>query len=116
MSENHDPEIVIPAGKSREWNFHPRLPIHMSPVFDIPPKPKAAFAWLWGTWTKLTPPVNHLVWAIAVYLLFWPMMADMQTVQWEWMAKILVTNLGAVLILAGGFHAYLFILPGKKRG
>jgi len=54
----------LTAGQSKDWNYHPDLPIALSPVFDIPPKPKAAFVWLTKTWLSLTTPVNHLVWAL----------------------------------------------------
>ena len=108
-----EPQIE-PAGKSREWNFHPALPISMSPVFDIPPKPKAALAWLLGTWLKLTPPVSHLTFALVAYLFLWPAMADMQQLSGAWMVQIFAINLGAVLILAGAMHCYLHVFAGQE--
>ena len=75
----HEREVEIPAGQSREWNFHPDLPISMSPVFDVPPKPAKAIGWLLGTWIKLTPPVNHLLFAIVCTSLFLPSMQTMHT-------------------------------------
>jgi len=101
------------AGQSKEWNYHPDLPIGMSPVFDIPPKPQAAIAWLAGTWLKLTPPVNHLIWAILVYTLLLPSMETMQSLGAVWMVQILVINLSALLILAGGLHYYLYAIAGQ---
>lgn len=106
--------VAEPAGQSREWNFHPNLPIAMSPVFDIPPKPKAAWTWIAGTWFKLTPPVNHLLFAIITFLFLWPSMASMQQLAPEWMAQILVINLGAILIMAGALHTYLYVFAGQE--
>jgi len=101
------PQPNIPAGTLREWNFHPALPITMSPVFDLPAKPKAAVRWLIGTWTKLSPPVSHMVFALLAYLLVWPTMTQIQTGGVDWMLQIYAVNLGAALILGTGLHLYL---------
>ena len=58
--ESTNPESEI-SEKLSEWNYHPALPITLSPVFDIPPKPKAALNWFINTWLKITPPVNHMI-------------------------------------------------------
>ncbi len=108
------PVEPIKAGTSRTWNFHPDLPIKMSPVFDIPPKPKAALAWFAGTWFKITPPVNHLLFAVLTYLFLWPSLGAIQSGNWTWVAQIFVINLSAVAILAGGLHTYLFVLAGQQ--
>lgn len=107
-------EGTTPAGKSKDWNFHPALPISMSPVFDLPPKPKAAFAWLVGTWLKLTPPVSHLFFALLTTLFLLPSMATMQQLRWSWVLAILAINFAAVLIVAGTLHTYLYIIAGQE--
>lgn len=100
--------------KLREWHFHPKLPISMSPAFDIPPRPKAALAWLFGTWLKLTPPVSHMIFALVAYAFLWPSSIEaMQQLSWTWPAQIFAINFGAVLILAGALHTYLFIFAGQ---
>lgn len=115
MAHIDDPAVASdPAEKSRYWNFHPNLPIGMSPVFDMPPKPKAALNWLLGTWTKLTPPVNHLVWAILTVAFLLPSMATMQSWTWGWVAQIYAINFGAVAILATALHLYLYVYAGQQ--
>ncbi|WP_342076503.1 sterol desaturase family protein [Yoonia sp. SS1-5] len=114
MSHVSNTSVEEPAGQSREWNFHPKLPIDMSPVFDLPPKPKAALAWLLGTWTKLTPPVNHLAFALIAFFFFWPAMETMQTFDWRWVGQIFAVNFGSVVILAGALHLYLYVFAGQK--
>ncbi len=104
----------LPAGSSRDWNFHPALPIGMSPVFDIPFRAKAAFKWIMGTWFKLTPPVSHMIFAIITFTLFWPAMTDMQTLSWGWVLQILAIHYGAVLLLGGGLHLYLYVFASQK--
>ncbi|UWR23022.1 hypothetical protein [Sulfitobacter sp. S190] len=97
----------IPAGKSREWNWHPALPISMSPVFDVPPQPAAAARWLIGTWTKLSPPVSHMIFATLAYLFLWPSMTQMQDLQVSWVLQIYGINMGAAVLLGTSLHLYL---------
>lgn len=85
----------------------------MSPVFDVPPKPSAALAWLFGTWFKLTPPVSHLLFALVATFVLLPSMASMQHFAWQWALQIFAINFGAVLILAGALHSYLYIFAGQ---
>lgn len=108
-----DPDPV-PAGKSPVWNYHPALPIKMSPVFDLPPKPKAALAWLAGTWLKLTPPVSHMIFAVIAFAYFWPAMPTMQTLSWDWIAQISAINFAAAGLLASALHLYLFVYSGQQ--
>jgi len=103
-----------PAGSSRTWNFHPSLPISMSPVFDYPPRPKASLKWLSGTWLKITPPVNHLLFALVAYWFLWPGMAAMQTISAGWTAQIFAINLSATLILGTALHTYLYVFGGQQ--
>jgi len=103
-----------PAGQSKVWNYHPELPIAMSPVFDMPPKPKAMWTWLSRTWLKLTPPVNHLLWALVVYTFLLPSVDTMQSLSAAWMLQIFAINFGALLMLAGVLHWYLYGIAGQK--
>ncbi len=109
-----DKPAHAPAGKSKEWNFHPALPIAMSPVFDVPPKPKAAVVWLLNTWATLTPPVNHLICALVVFYFLWPDMAEMHALDAGWVVRIATINFGAILIFATALHTYLYILAGQE--
>jgi len=104
----------IPAGTSPEWNFHPKLPIALSPVFDLPPKPKASLVWLLRTWTKLSPPVSHMVFALIAFWFFWPSQTEMRTLTPDWMLTIFSVNLGAALILGTALHLYLYTFSGQQ--
>ncbi len=103
-----------PAGKSREWNFHPKLPISMSPVFDMPPKPKAAVVWLLSTWIKLSPPLSHIIFALVAYLFFWPAPQAMQSLSFDWIMQIFAVNLCAALLLGTSLHLYLYTFSRQE--
>ncbi len=107
-------QVREPAGQSRDWNYHPDLPIRMSPVFDLPPKPKAAVAWLLGTWLKLTPPVSHMIFALLVVSFVLPATVEMQSFSWGWVGTIAAITFGTVLLLGTALHLYLYVFAGQK--
>lgn len=111
-SNNTNSEVQA-AGQSKDWNYHPKLPIAMSPVFDLPPQPKAASAWLMGTWLKLTPPVNHLFFALVATVFLLPTTQTMQQFSWAWVGQIFAINLVAVLIMASALHGFLHIYSAQ---
>ena len=57
------------APMSREWHWHPPLPIPDSPVFRWPPQPVAAFRWLAASRLAVSMIVLELATACAVW--FW---------------------------------------------
>jgi hypothetical protein len=40
--------------KKKQWNYHPELPIGVSPLFSRPFNPKAVFKWFVGGWLPLS--------------------------------------------------------------
>lgn len=111
---NHIAAESVKEGQTREWNYHPQLPLQLAPFFDLPPKPKAALVWLRGTWFKLTPPVSHLFFALVAYAFFWPSIPEMQTFAAGWAMQIIIINLTAVILLASTLHTYLYVC--SKQG
>ena len=103
-----------PAGSTKDWNFRPSVPITMSPVFDVPPRPRAAGRWLANTWLRLTPSVGILALSVPVLLYLWPGMATMAALSWGWVLQILAINFAITVIVAGGLHLYLHSLAGQK--
>lgn len=112
--ENEINQTEESTTNSREWHFHPQLPISMSPVFELPFNPKAAFSWIIGGWFRLTPPAHHLVVSVVTLLLFWPTMERMQDLSWGWTIQIFAINLGASLLLGCGLHLYLYVFSGQQ--
>lgn len=104
----------VPAGASKAWNFHPKLPIAMSPVFDIPPKPCAALSWLIGTWFKLAPPLSHIVLAVIIVAFLLPAMEVMRTLDAGWMLQIAAINFGFPIVLGAALHTYLYVFAGQQ--
>ena len=104
----------IKAGANKEWNYHPQLPISLAPFFDSPFNLKASLQWLAATWLKITPPINHLLFAIVVYLFFLPSMASMIEMSWDWITQLFAINFLAITLLASFLHAYLYVFSKQN--
>ena len=105
---------LVKAGKNKEWNYHPQLPIALAPFFDFPFRINASFKWLVATWLKITPPINHLTFAIVIYLFFLPSMVMMTEFSWGWVAQLFAINFISIALLATSLHTYLYVFSKQK--
>lgn len=88
-----------------EWNHIPDVPIQVSPLWQWPPKPLAAFRWYWDSWFFLT--VNMVIVGIAFLALVWasPTLETTQSPGF-WIAGIWLRNACVVVILASTLHLW----------
>jgi sterol desaturase/sphingolipid hydroxylase (fatty acid hydroxylase superfamily) len=106
----YDPERPM----SREWHWHPELPIPTSPVFVWPPQPLAAARWLAGYWLAISAVVVEFLFAWAVFAWLQPEAEAMKSLSAGWIAQIYLRNLVLIFLIAGGLHLYLY--SWKKQG
>ena len=99
---------------SREWNWHPNLPIPNSPVFAWPPKPVAAVKWLASYWLALSMVVIEVATACLVWFLLQPGPAWTKTLAADWIALMYLRNLALMFIVAGGLHLFFYTL--RRQG
>jgi len=106
---------AVESAMSKEWHWHPDLPIPVSPVFAWPPRPLAALAWLGGHWVTLSMLLLEFALAWAVYALLHPDPETMKTLAVGWVAQIYARNLALMVLIAGGLHLYLYRVRGQNR-
>ena len=111
-----DTEAAAPlaAGRSREWHWHPDLPIPTSPVFAWPPRPVAALRWLAGSWLALSMIVFEVATACLVWYALQPGPARTGTLAFDWIALMYLRNLALIVLVAGGLHLYFHTL--RRQG
>ena len=78
---------------SREWHWHPDLPIPVSPLFDWPPRPAAAVKWLAGYWLAASMIVFEVATACLVWYLLQPSLETTATLAVDWIALMYLRNL-----------------------
>ncbi len=84
----------------------PEVPIRVSPLWQWPPRPYAAFRWYFDSWFFIT--VNGLIVALAFasYYLLGPRLGDVQGLAPGWMLQIWARNLVIVTLVAGVLHLW----------
>ncbi len=99
---------------SRDWNWHPDLPLVRPTLFDWPPSFGAIFQWLFLRWLGFTPNVIWLALAFALWAWFLPESSAMKQFEFGWMAQIYAKNFVLLCLVAGGLHIYFY--GARKQG
>ncbi len=102
---------------SREWHYHPDLPIPNSPLFAWPPQPIDSFRWLAKSWLRISERMIFALVAVAMWLYCQPSLEDCKMFGIDWIAQMYLRNLLLMVMCAGGLHLYFFVYKkqGKKR-
>lgn len=102
-------------GMSKEWNYHPELPLHDPSIFKWPPKPGLLFRWLVRNWLMLSERMMMVILAIALWAFAYPSLETTKTFTLNWIFQIWVTNLVMMLCIAGGLHWYFYMRKGQAK-
>ena len=97
----------------QEWNHVPEVPIKVSPLWQWPPKPYAAFRWYFDSWFFFT--VHGAIVGLAVlgYYFAAPSLEQAATVAPGWVAVVWLRNGIIVGLLAGVLHWWFHRYSGQ---
>ena len=92
------------APMSREWHWHPDLPVNYAPYWLWPAKPGVVAKWIWQNWLQFSD--RSIFLALAFLVAFWlqPVGPEQASLAFGWMAWVFVRNWLLLLIVAGGLH------------
>lgn len=103
-----------PPPMSREWHYHPDLPVGFAPFFSWPPQPRRVAAFLWEYYLQTSDRSSFVLLAFATFYLFQSAPADMATLGAGWVLAALARNYVLMLVVAGGLHLWFY--GYKKQG
>lgn len=84
--------------------------VETPPVFVWPPRPAAFIKWLFGYPGYLWPwNALWVVFALFTYFVFLPDLSEMKTLQFGWIAKLLLLHLVMVSVFATIWHVRLYV-------
>ncbi|MEM9500143.1 MAG: sterol desaturase family protein [Pseudomonadota bacterium] len=101
--------------RSTPWNYHPDLPIAVSPLFSWPPRPAAWLKWIASYWVAVSSVTLELALAFIVYTWFQPSWDTMQTLSPGWIAQIWVRNVILICLVAGGLHLWFITFAAQGQ-
>ena len=102
----------LKAGSSKDWNWHPDLPVAVTPLFSWPPRPIATLRWFATNWLPVTEFTIYALMAWVTWIWIRPELEVMTTLQWGWVFKIWALNIILMTVFAQGLHVWLY---GWKR-
>ena len=103
------------APMSREWNYHPDLPLADTSIFQWPPSPRYLAIWFGRNWLMLSERVLMVVLAILLWVFAYPSIEQTTHFGIGWVAQVWVVNLLTMVVIAGGLHGYFYILHGQGK-
>ncbi|MDG1431238.1 MAG: sterol desaturase family protein, partial [Paracoccaceae bacterium] len=92
----------LKAGTSKAWNWHPDLPVAVTPLFAWPPKPVATLKWFANNWLPVTELTVYALMAWATWAWLVPPLEQMQTLEWGWVLQLWARNMVAMIVFAQG--------------
>lgn len=104
-----------PAPMSREWNYHPDLPLADSSVFKWPPNLRFLGNWFLRNWLTLSERVMMVLLATLSWWLFYPSLETARTFAVAWILQVWFVNLGLMIVVAGTLHWYFYMRQGQGK-
>ncbi len=101
--------------ESKQWHYHPELPLQDPSVFAKIKNPKAILKWFVSNWLSLSEFVLLVILSLALWLLCYPDIEETQSAAAGWILQSLVTNFFLVLCVAGALHSYFYIRNGQQK-
>ncbi len=101
--------------QSREWNYHPDLPLQDPSIFKWPPRPGFLMRWFARNWLTLSERVMMVILAVVAWLTLYPSLEAAQTFAVGWILQTWAVNMGLMIAIAGGLHWYFYMRKGQGK-
>ena len=97
----------------KEWNYHPELPIRISPLFRWPLRPLEILRWFWDSWFLISE--RLILVGVAFLSWYWlqPALETSQNFAFGWVAIMWSRNAILMTLVAGGLHLWFFTFTGQ---
>ena len=110
MTHDTDPKPI-----SKEWNYHPDLPLADPSIFKWPPDPRFLGRWVLRNWLTLSERVMMVVLATLCWLFLYPSLGTAKTLAFGWVFQVWLVNLGLMICIAGGLHWFFYVRRGQGK-
>jgi sterol desaturase/sphingolipid hydroxylase (fatty acid hydroxylase superfamily) len=100
---------------SREWNYHPDLPMADPSIFRWPPDPGFLLYWLGRNWLTLSERMMMVLLAIALWAVAYPSLESARQFAFGWIFQTWAVNMVLMFVIAGGLHWYFYMRRGQGK-
>ena len=110
MTPRDDPEPM-----SREWNYHPDLPLADQSVFRKGAGAGYLARWFARNWLTLSERVMMVLLAVFCWWFVYPSFDVAVSLSAGWIAHVWLANLGLMIAVAGALHWWFYMRRGQGR-
>jgi Delta7-sterol 5-desaturase len=100
---------------SRDWNYHPDLPLQDPSIFRWPPDPGFLMRWFARNWLTLSERVMMVLIAVALWAFAYPPTEAATSFAFGWIAQVWAINMAIMIAAAGGLHWYFYMRRGQGK-
>lgn len=100
---------------SKDWNYHPELPLKDSSIFSNLNNPKKLLNWFVSNWLSLSEFVLIALLAVALWTWCYPPIEVAVEFKPGWILQNLIINFLLVLSVAGGLHWYFYMCRAQHK-
>lgn len=101
--------------KSREWNWHPEFPLSYPPLWEWPYRPFQAIKWIVSAYLPLSDRTLYLLFSLITAYWLQPVTDAQAVLSVDWVGTVVLRNLLALLVVAGGLHCWFYVLKGQRN-
>ena len=100
---------------SKEWNYHPDVPLADPSIFKWPPSPQFLATWFARNWLTLSERVMMVLAAIGCWIWLYPSLTQAKTLAFGWVFQVWLVNMGMMIVVAGLLHWYFYMRKGQGK-
>lgn len=101
------------ATSSREWNYHPDLPLADPSIFRWPPQPGFLARWIARNWLSLSERMMLLILACGTWWALYPSLETARAFPFGWIFQVWLVNMVLMFAIAGGLHWFFYVRQGQ---
>ena len=92
--------------QSKEWNYHPNLPLADSSPFTLLTEPMFLLNWIYKNWLSLSERILMVAVAIVLWFFVYPSLEETKDFHFSWIFEIYFINLTMMILVAGSLHYF----------
>lgn len=100
---------------SRDWNYHPDLPLQDPSIFSRPGDVGYLAHWFARNWLTLSERMILLIIAVAAWALLYPPLEAAKTLAIGWIAQTWAVNMAIMVGFAGALHWYFHMRKAQGK-